>query len=136
MKNWLNKLFARKPNKGAATPGKNLLDWFTVRFDDVNVYREANPPGKEPWRDCFRWDEVIRVCYKAEGPFLSDGVYFFTSDRPEGYVIPTEAAGGDALMGEILRRKLFHPELLIKACASEEGLFCWPEAPGDLGNAP
>ena len=61
----------------------------------------------------------------------SDGIYVFTSDRPESYAIPTEAVGGSELWEEILRRGLFDPTLAIKAARSEEGLYCWPLPKGD-----
>ncbi len=53
-------------------------------------------------------------------------LYIFTSQRPESYVIPTEADGGGALWNEIFDRGLFDPELTIQAATSDSGLFCWP----------
>jgi hypothetical protein len=38
-----------------------------------------------------------------------------------------EAEGGQALLDEIIRRKLFPAELAIRAATTPEGLFCWPE---------
>jgi hypothetical protein len=58
--------------------------------------------------------------------FLSDGIYVFTNQRPESYVIPTEANGGGALWSEILRRGLFDPSLAIEAARSTGGIYCWP----------
>jgi len=56
----------------------------------------------------------------------SDEIYVFTTQRPESYLIPTEAKGGSELWSEIIRRGLFGPELAIKAASSVEGLFCCP----------
>jgi hypothetical protein len=62
----------------------------------------------------------------AEDLFVSDGIYVLTSQRPESYVIPTEAEGGPELWSEILRRGLFDPQLAIEAMRSPGGLFLWP----------
>lgn len=71
---------------------------------------------------------MTRVCFQAEGPFVSDGIYLFTNLRPESWTIPTEADGGAQLWEELLRRRLFDPELAIKAMGAASGLFCWPPA--------
>jgi hypothetical protein len=104
-----------------------LSHWFHVRFDEHRVYRNVSPPGKPAWSDQFAWSDVVRVCFEA-GDFLeSDSLYIFTRQRPESYVIPMEAEGGQALLDEIIRRKLFPAELAIRAATATEGLFCWPE---------
>jgi hypothetical protein len=105
---------------------KPLNEWFFVTFDDKTVRMRAEPPGKEPWAQEFAWDTVVRVCFRAEDLFVSDGVYVFTTQRPESYVIPTEARGGGELWSEILRRKLFDAALAAEAASSTGGLFCWP----------
>jgi hypothetical protein len=107
---------------------KPLHEWFFVTFDEQAVHLRAEPPGKAAWSQSFRWDAVVRVCFKAEGMGVSDGIYVFTTDRPESYVIPAEAQGGDALWSEILRRKLFDATLAIEAACSPGGLYCWPPA--------
>jgi hypothetical protein len=61
---------------------------------------------------------------------MSDGIYVFTTLRPESFVIPAEASGGAALWNEIVRRGLFDAELAIEAASASEGLFCWPEGRG------
>ena len=105
---------------------KKLEEWFVVGHDEAGVRLEVSPPGREPWQASFPWSSIQRVCFKCEGLEISDGIYIFTSLRPESYVIPTEAKGGSELWSEILRRGLFDPELAIRAAASVEGLFCWP----------
>jgi hypothetical protein len=103
-----------------------LLEWFVVEWDEKEVRLQASPPGGNPWKQSFQWKSITRICYKAEGLEASDGVYVFTSDRPESYAIPVEAAGGSAFWEEILRRGLFDARLAIQAALSPEGLFCWP----------
>src|SRR5690349_780628 len=88
---------------------KRLDEWFFVSFDDKAVHMRVEPPGKAAWSQSCAWDHVIRVCFKAENMWVSDGIYVFTSERPESYVIPTEANGG--------------AELAIEAAGSTEGLF-------------
>lgn len=100
--------------------------WFVVRFDDEYVRIRAEPPGREPWTAEFRWADVVRVCYQTEDFTTSDGIYVFTSQRPESYAIPAEADGGHSLWNEIVDRGLFDPTLAIVAMGSAEGLFCWP----------
>src|SRR5688500_9682232 len=103
-----------------------LDEWFFVTFDDEAVHVRAEPPGREAWSDDFAWDTITRVCFAAEDLWVSDGIYVFTTARPEGYVIPTEAHGGLELWSEILRRKLFDSNLAIEAAGSIDGLYCWP----------
>jgi hypothetical protein len=105
---------------------KRLDEWFFVTFDEKAVYMRAQPPGKAAWSQSFAWEHVVRVCFKAEDIWMSDGIYVFTSERAESYVIPTMANGGAELWGEILRRKLFDAALAIEAAGSTEGLYCWP----------
>ncbi len=104
-----------------------LGDWFHVSFDEAGVRRQVNPPGKEPWSDGFAWEDVVRVCLKAGDLFESDELYIFTRQRPESYVIPTEAEGGLALLGELVKRGLFDAQMAIEAATATEGLWCWPE---------
>jgi hypothetical protein len=56
----------------------------------------------------------------------SDGIYVFTRERPESYVIPVEASGGAHFFDELITRRLFGAELAIEAASTTEGLFCWP----------
>jgi hypothetical protein len=108
---------------------KPLREWFFVTFDEQAVHIRAEPPGEPAWSQSFQWDAVVRVCFKAEDMFISDGIYVFTTERAESYVIPTEARGGGELWSEILRRKLFDAALAIEAARSAGGLYCWP--PGE-----
>jgi len=110
-------------NRGRPKP---LSEWFFVTFDDKAVQMRAELPGRQAWSQGFHWDTVIRVCFKAEDMLVSDGIYVFTTVRPESYVIPTEAQGGPELWSEILRRKLFDASLAIEAAQSTGGLYCWP----------
>ena len=102
------------------------IEWFTVTFDDQQVHLDVRPPGESPWQDAVAWADLIRICFKAEDFLVSDGLYLFSSQRPESYAIPSEAIGGAELWGEILRRGLFDAELAIEAASAIEGLFCWP----------
>lgn len=103
-----------------------LDEWFSVTFDDEQVSIRAEPPGKEAWSDELTWSSIERVCFKAEDLGVSDGIYVFTSARPESYAIPIEANGGLEFWDEILRRKLFDAALAIEAASATDGVFCWP----------
>jgi len=107
-----------------------LSEWFSVAFDAETVSLSARPPGRKPWTQGFRWTDIERVCFKAEGLEASDGVYIFTRLRPESFVIPTEARGGSEFWAEVIRRGHFDPELAISAASSVSGTFCWPPEAG------
>ena len=108
---------------------KPVSEWFSVTFDETAVRMHVEPPGKEPWDQEFHWDAIIRICFKSEDLWVSDGIYVFTRDRPESYVIPTEATGGLELWSEILRRNLYDPQLAIDVATSTGDLRCWPPLP-------
>ena len=104
-----------------------LSEWFEVRFDAREIHLMVKPPGQDAWQQTFPWKSITRICFKPEGMELSDGIYLFTSERPESYVVPADAKGGGELWLEILDRGLFDPTMAIDAAASTEGIFCWPE---------
>ena len=106
-----------------------LNEWFSVHFDNEAVHIEATPPGGTAWADDIQWERIIRVCFKAGDLFDSDEIYLFTDERPESYLIPTEASGGLALWTEIIERKLFDADLAIKAATATNEIFCSP--PGE-----
>ncbi len=108
-------------------PSLPLDQWFTVAFDDERVTLDVRPPGGTPSVASFRWSEVTRVCFKSEDFTISDGVYIFTTLRPESFVVPTEAKGGVEFWNKVVERGLFPAEMAIRAATSREGaLLCWP----------
>jgi len=104
----------------------HLREWFTVRFDDTTIALQVNPPGAIAWQATIAWERIIRVCFEAGDQFESDTVYIFTDERPESYVIPIEADGGQALWFEILKRNLFDAEMAIEAAMATNKLLCSP----------
>ena len=104
-----------------------LSDWFRVEFDDAAIELSVNPPRKEAWSARIEWNKINRVCFKAGDLYNPDEIYIFTNERPESYLIPTEANGGNALWNEIIRRKLFDAEVAIKAAGAINELLCCPE---------
>jgi hypothetical protein len=46
-------------------------------------------------------------------------------------VVPVEADGGEAVLDELLKRKLFDAQLAIRAAMEFEGVFCWPPLEDD-----
>jgi len=109
-----------------SNPSAFVADWFEVTFDDREVRLSVNPPKRSSWQAQIKWDRIIRVCFKAGDLYVPDEIYIFTDERPESYLIPTEANGGRSLWDEILRRRLFDAELAIKAMTSTGRLFCCP----------
>ena len=110
-----------------------LDEWFFVTFDDHTVRLHVEPPGRQAWAAAFTWASIVRICFEAADWCASDSIYVFTSQRPQSYVIPTEAHGGNEFWNEIIRRKLFDASLAIDAATTEGRLFCWP--PPDDKNA-
>lgn len=103
------------------------IGWYHVRFDESGITRDVRPPQQSAWQDAIAWPDIIRVCYMTKDFYESDEIYIFTRQRPESYLIPTEADGGQALFQELIRRRLFDAELAIKAMSTTDELFCWPE---------
>jgi hypothetical protein len=93
---------------------------------DSGIRLEVSLPGRVPWQADIVWSNIVRVCYKAEDLGLSDGWYIFTRQRSESYAVPVEADGGEKLLDEFLKRKLFDAELAIRAASVIDELFCWP----------
>ena len=109
------------------------VEWFVVIFDEKQIVLDVRPPEGQPWKAGIPWDTITRICFVAEGPAASDGIYLFTTTRPESWAIPTEAVGGQTLWGEIVRRDLFDPSLANTAATStEEAIFCWPPTEGGI----
>lgn len=111
-----------------------LGDWYTVEFDDEQIYLRASPPGGVPWKVEIGWADIVRVCFRAQDLFSSDEIYLFVRQRPESYVVPTEALGGAELWGEIIGRGLFDEQLAIEAAMATDKLFCWPPEPASAAS--
>lgn len=107
-----------------------LSRWYHVTFDIDTVEVSAEPPGRRPWTQRFSWDSIERIVLKVEGELMSDGIYVFTSERPESFVIPMDAEGGPEFWNEVLQRGLFDAELAIQAATSVQGTFVWPPQNG------
>lgn len=103
-----------------------LENWYFITWDEEYIYRNVSPPGKKPWSDSFKWNDIIRICFNATAPLYPDEYIFFTSERPESYLIPSEANGAFELWNVVLEKELFDSDLAIKAATSINGLFCWP----------
>ena len=105
----------------APTPA--LSEWFRVSFDEAGITMEASAPGSAAWREHIEWARITIVCFKTGDFTESDEIYIFTDERPESYLIPTEASGGLDLWNEIIRRGLFDAEMAIEAAASPAGML-------------
>jgi hypothetical protein len=117
----------RRTRWDTATVSAGEIGWFVVTTDDQSVHLSVTPPGRPAWQAVLPWDSIVRVCFAAEDPFTSDGLYLFTSLRSESWAVPVEAVGGTSLLQELIRRRLFDPGLAIRAMTALSGLFCWPD---------
>jgi len=100
--------------------------WYRITYDADAIVLDVRPPGGEAWMRCIRWETIIRVCFETGDFPEPDSIYIFTTERPESYVLPTEADGGAALWAEIIRRGLFDAELAISVMTAEPGIYCHP----------
>src|SRR5260221_13482873 len=100
------------------------VSWFTVTTDDQNIHLAVRPPGRDPWVADIPWDSIIRVCFAAEGPLISDGLYIYTNLRPESWAVPAEAAGRSHLLDELVSPSLFGAHLLTIALLANHRLVC------------
>ncbi|HEY9627322.1 MAG TPA: HEAT repeat domain-containing protein [Coleofasciculaceae cyanobacterium] len=107
-------------------PSAPLREWYSVGFDERAIALQVSPPNGIAWEETISWERIIQVCFKTGDWMESDEIYLFTDERPESYVIPTEAEGGSALWSEILARKLFDAEMAIQAATTNHELFCSP----------
>lgn len=112
----------------ARQESRKLENWFFVTWDDEYIYRNVSPPGKDAWNDKFKWADIKCICFEATDYMYSDDLYFFTTNRPESYVIPADARGGSELWEQVIARNLFDAQLAIRAATSAEGMFCWPSS--------
>ena len=99
--------------------------WFEVEFDETTIHMRC-AIGRKPWAQSVEWSDVVRVCFKPEPLGVSDGIYIWSSKRPESYAVPLDAAGGEALWNEIVKRRLFDSALAIDAMTMTVGAACWP----------
>ena len=109
-----------------ATKTPTLDEWFLVHFDSDSISLEVSPPNRSAWTAQIEWKRINRICFKAGDLYNPDEIYIFTDERPESYLIPTEATGGDALWKEILERNLFDAETAIVAATSTNKLLSCP----------
>ena len=125
--NFFKNIFSSAKNALNDAPKTPTLDeWFLVNFDSEFISLEVSPPNRSAWTAQIEWKRIIRVCFNAGDLYNSDDIYIFTDERPESYLIPTEANGGSALWEEILKRNLFDAETAIEATTSTNKLFCCP----------
>ncbi len=103
-----------------------LNEWYRVRFDVDYIYRNVKPPGKEAWSDQLSWQCINRVCFFAADLYGSDEIYIFIDERPESYIIPIEADGGQEFFQELISRRLFDAEMAIQSAKATNEMFCYP----------
>lgn len=101
--------------------------WYQITFDHKTIYLSIHPSEQKAQKIGVEWATIERVCFKPGDYIESDEIYIFTTQREESYLIPVEAAGGQALWMEIIRRGLFDAQLAIDVAAKSGGVFCWPE---------
>ncbi len=116
------------PDAVPTAPHKKINDWFFVIFDEKSITIKFNHPEHDDgWEQSFDWCSITRVCYKREDYGVSDGIYVFTSNRPESYVVPVDGNGGAKFLMELGKRNLFPYKLIINASTdTDTELICWP----------
>ena len=107
--------------------GEPIEKWYEVSFTSSEIKISASPPGRDAWTQLFFWEDIIRVMFQGEGIDASDGIYIWTTKRPESYVVPTDSKGGEKLIKELISRGYFESEKFQEAVLSPYGVYCWPE---------
>jgi len=80
------------------------------------------------WNRPFRWDEIVKVCFKDGGIYSSDILFIELRDREKPAIVPTEARGGSEFFGELCGRGLFPLEVMRSAIReTSSGMHCWPK---------
>jgi hypothetical protein len=104
-----------------------LDKWYQVVFDDHLITINASPPGRHPWKQSVEWGKVVRVLFQGNGLERSDEVIFWSDERPEGYVVPTDCNGGREIVDELIARGYFSSKNFTDTVLSPYGMYCWPE---------
>lgn len=120
-----------------------LIDWFkqrwaagrplpldrklAVEFDEQGARVHVIQRLSNDWEQSFRWDEVVKVCFKDMGLYASDMVFIHLRDKEKPVVIPTEARGGNELFAAICEKGFFPDHVALAAVRETNGgLHCWP----------
>ncbi len=112
---------------GFVSPPKPLSEQLFVEFNDEGVRMRTPGGNEEQWNRAFAWSEIVRVCFRDEGLHHSDLLFIELKYQPQAVIVPTEATGGSALLGELVRRGFFPEDVWRKAIGETGGrTFCWP----------
>jgi hypothetical protein len=103
---------------------------LAVAFDAETVQVRVLERLGCDWEQFFRWEEVVKVCFKDEGAYSSDILFIYLRDKERPVVVLTEARGGVEFFGALCERGLFPPHVMRAAMsATDGGMYCWPERP-------
>ena len=117
---WLKKRFSNR--------SKKISDFVVVEFDDTTVNVRVLEYWSDDWNQTFQWADVRRTCFKDEGLYKSDLVFFTIAGREKPIAVPTEAKNGNEFFGEVCNRGLLPEHIWRKAVGSTNGaMYCWPE---------
>ena len=104
-----------------------LDQMLSVEFDNDGVRVQVLSRLEHTWNQAFGWNEVTRVCYKANGCFGSDSILVQLQHCASPVVIPIDASGGSAFCGTLCERGFFPGEIWRKAVGDMSGAtHCWP----------
>ncbi|WP_346948435.1 hypothetical protein [Dyella sp.] len=100
---------------------------LAVEMDDEGVHIHVIQRMEQEWEQSFRWDEIVKVCFKDMGIYHSDVLIIHLRDKTQPVMVLTEARGGNALFGALCDRGLF-PQHVMRAAIRETsgGMHCWP----------
>lgn len=105
-------------------PIEELLE---VEYDDREVRVRVQDRLDPGLNRSFRWEEVVRVCFKDEGMFASDLILIQLAGEEPPVVVPSEARGGDAFFGALCGRGLLPEDVWRRAIGETGGrMHCWP----------
>lgn len=103
-----------------------IHEWFVVRFDEYAIHLFVHPPNEAAWEQHIAWEQIARICFRAGRWPASGDMFLCTNQKPDGYLIPIGADGGNTLWSEIRVRGLFSNAMADEVAETLEELFCSP----------
>lgn len=106
----------------------SLNKCLAVEFDADIVCVHVLQRISASWEQAFRWDEIVRVCFKDGGIYSSDILFIELRGREKPAVVPTEARGGSEFFADLCGRGLFPLDVMRSAIRETGGkTHCWPQ---------
>ena len=100
---------------------------LAVEFDNESVRVRVLERMEKDWEQCFRWEDIVRVCFKDGGIYGSDILFIDLRNTSKPAIVLTESLGGNEFFGALCGKGFF-PDHVMRAAIGETGggMHCWP----------